>query len=101
MSSPTRTVFAGGAVYPTFYNVMDKIEIATTGNAIDFGENALDFGDVVGRNGTASCSSSTRGIIAGGDAGSGQTDHIDYVTIASTGNATDLQVMQLILVKTH
>ena len=38
MSSPTRTVFAGGAVYPTFYNVMDKIEIATTGNAIDFGD---------------------------------------------------------------
>ena len=38
MSSPTRTVFAGGAVYPVFYNVLDKIEIATIGDAIDFGD---------------------------------------------------------------
>ena len=43
----------------------------------------------VARNGLSSCSSSTRGIISGGDAGSGQTDHIEYITIASAGNSTD------------
>jgi hypothetical protein len=35
------------------------------------------------------CSSDTRGIFAGGIDSSAQTNVIDYVTIASTGNATD------------
>ena len=38
MSSSTRTVFAGGSVFPTHFNVMDKVEILTTGNAVDFGD---------------------------------------------------------------
>ena len=52
--------------------------------------NSTDFGDLtVGRNGTASCSSSTRGIISGGDAGSGQLNIIEYITIAAASNGTD------------
>ena len=39
MSSSTRSVFAGGAITPNpIYNIMDFVEIATTGNALDFGD---------------------------------------------------------------
>jgi hypothetical protein len=37
---------------------------------------------------TAGCSSSTRGVFGGGTGG-GDGNTIQYVTIASTGNATD------------
>ena len=52
MSSPTRSVFGGGRTYyshPTFYrvNTMDYVEIATTGNAKDFGDMAYTT-DVTG-----------------------------------------------------
>ena len=37
-SSPTRGVFVGGGNPPTNINTIDFIEIATTGNALDFGD---------------------------------------------------------------
>ena len=37
MSSSTRAVFAGGYGAPAFRNDIFKVEIATTGNAVDFG----------------------------------------------------------------
>ena len=59
-----RGVFAGGndgVVGPQ--NVIDYVNISSTGNAID-------FGDLTGaRSGIAGCSSSTRGLFGGGDAG--------------------------------
>ena len=67
-------------------NVIQYVTIATTGNAIDFGDLTL------GRSNITGCSSTTRGIFAGGYTGGGLTNVsnvIDYVTIASTGNATD------------
>ena len=64
-------------------NVMDYVTIATTGNATDFGDMTL------ARRGHGGCSSSTRGLNAGGFTGSTNTNSIDYVTIASVGNATD------------
>ena len=63
----------------TAKNDIDYVEIATTGNAADFG----DLTVARGRMG-AVCSS-TRGVFAGGNG----TNHIDYITIASTGNAID------------
>ena len=51
--------------------------------------NSVDFGDcTVSRFNASSCSSSTRGIFAGGRTPTIQ-NVIDYVTIASTGNAQD------------
>ena len=52
MSSPTRCVFGGGKTYyshPSFYrvNILDYVEIATTGNAKDFGDMAYTT-DVTG-----------------------------------------------------
>ena len=90
VASSTRAVFTGGNGSPadpsTVYNNIDYVEFATTGNATDFG----DMTDEHTYHG--SCSSSTRGIIYGGDTSYGPTvltNIIEYVTIASTGNGPD------------
>ena len=90
VASSTRAVFTGGNGSPadpsTVYNNIDYVEFATTANATDFG----DMTDEHTYHG--SCSSSTRGIIYGGDTSYGPTvltNIIEYVTIASTGNGTD------------
>ena len=84
-SSSTRGVFGGGA-NPTVVSTIDYVNIATIGNAVSFGSLSQS------RQGLASCSSSTRGVFGGGY-GSAPTpatvNTIDYITIASTGSATD------------
>ena len=91
--SSTRGLRAGGnlnnAPGGLSSNVVDYITIATTGNAID-------FGDLTGiRNNSGGLSSSTRAIFAGGNANPGSSpygptqNNIDYFTITSIGNATD------------
>ena len=88
-SSATRGLFAGGYVNTpaaTFYNVIQYVTIATTGNSNDFG----DLNNPIYR--PLTCSSSTRGLFAGGYVGPAfptTTNVIDYVTIAALGNATD------------
>ena len=77
-----RGIFGGGGDPPNGEDVIDYVNIASTGNAIDFGNLS------VARSNLASCSSSTRGLWAGGY-GPGRRDEIDFVTISSTGNATD------------
>ena len=67
----------GGGNTPTDVNILDKIEIATTGNATDFG----DLSQV--REQPSAASSSTRGVWAGGKT----TTTIDYVTLSSEGGA--------------
>ena len=72
----------GAGVVPSFTNVIQYFNINTFGNSQSFGELTLARGNI------ASCSSSIRGIWAGG-ADSNYRDIIEYVTIASTGNAID------------
>jgi len=71
-----RGVFAGGWSNG-WYNTMDYIDIATTGNA-------TDFGDMIESNayGTG-CSNGARGVYQSGDS------NLHYITFATTGNATD------------
>lgn len=78
-----RAVFAGG---DTRTNVMDYVTITTTGNATDFGDMVIATGA-----GLAGCGSSTRGLFGAGDTASGTNgvNTIQYISIASTGNATD------------
>jgi len=89
LSSPTRGVFGGGAVYTgstVHTNIMEYITIASTGNVTDFG-NLLDAADNM-----LSASSATRGLYLGGIETSGAPavqNVIQYITIASTGNAQD------------
>ena len=86
VSSTTRGVFAKGYTFPspatTYYNTIEFITIASTGNATDFGDatNSVTQGYSHG--------SHTRGVFAAGTAAS-DINTIDYVTIATTGNALD------------
>jgi hypothetical protein len=83
VDTSNRGLFSGGIGGIT---TIDYINIATTGNATDFGDLT------VGRSETASCASATRGLFMSGlnfIAGYVYYNTIDYVTIATTGNATD------------
>ena len=83
-SDGTRGVFCGGSK-PGFTDDCDYITIPSAGNGIDFGNltSARDF--------VASCSSSTRGITAGGRSGSPATAQniIEYAEIKTLGNHID------------
>ena len=74
VSSSTRGVFAGG--YNPVRNTIDYIEIATTGNALDFGD--LTFGN-------QSAGSFSNGVIGvwGGGYSPARRNEITKVTIAS------------------
>ena len=78
-----RGLFGGGGSYT---NVIDYITILSVGNA-------LDFGDLTNANRSewsGGMSSSTRAVWAGGHSGGGtQQNSIEFVTIQTTGNATD------------
>ena len=61
---------------------MDYVTIASAGNA-------SDFGDLIAATyKTGATSSSTRGVIAGGNDNADE-NQIQYITIASTGNSAD------------
>ena len=84
-ASPTRGIFNQGGT-PTYKKTIEYITIATKGNATRFGESSKS-----GASAPMGASSSTRGVFAGGqfDNPYPQTDIIDYITIASEGNAID------------
>lgn len=88
-SNGTRGIFGGGNQAGTVSNVIDYITIATISNAADFGDLS------VARAFSAAASNGTRGCFAGGGTatmpynGGTQYNVVDYVTIATTGNATD------------
>ena len=86
-SNDTRSVFQGGKSASTSYNTIDYFTTASTGNATDFGDLTEDRGSM--HDGTVN--STTRGIAAGGyrEGAGTETNRIDYITIASTGNSTD------------
>ena len=86
-TSSTRMVHASGQINPSGYtNVMDYITIASTGNATDFGD-TVNAGAYGWTNGVVG--SSTRGLFALGGNDSGIYNNIEYITIATTGNAQD------------
>ena len=132
-SSVTRALFYGGEVPGANSTDVDSMELASTGNAADFGDlavargysaatsngtraisaggvtpvinnidfasiaqmgNFTDFGDLtVSRNSLVGICSPVRGVFAGGTDGTSPSpafkNDIDYITINSTGNATD------------
>jgi len=72
-----RGFFAAGNS-PGTVNIIDYISISSTGNAVDFGDTKAATAK------TSACSSSVRGVMAGGTAGTNYED-IQYITIASLG----------------
>jgi len=82
--SLTRGFYAGDV---TEGNVIESFEYASQGNAADFGDLT------VGRQGPSGLSSVTRGVVSGGEdadiSSPARANTIDYVTMATAGNATD------------
>ena len=90
-----RGLLMGGAVSPGATNTtqIKYFDIASQGITDDFGQTT------VARRSTGSLSSSTRGLMGGGFVAPTSPAHtvsdvIDYVTIATTANATDFGNMQ-------
>tara|TARA_R100001591_G_scaffold63693_1_gene73354 strand:- start:1964 stop:3865 length:1902 start_codon:yes stop_codon:yes gene_type:complete len=76
--------FAGGSADAGTSNVVDVITIASTA------ANATDFGDLTAtRTKGFATSNNTRGLITGGEGGIASADIIDYIELASAGNASD------------
>lgn len=86
-----RAIFAGGVVSSTYYNVIDYVDITTTGNATDFGDMSI----VSGYNGALG--STTRGVISAGTF-SNIVNTLEFVTFATTGNTTDFGDMNSVLI---
>ena len=76
----TRGILYAGATSGGRDNVIQFINVSTTGDAVDFG----DATDGVFTSG--GCASRTRGLFHQGE---NIFTELDFVTIASTGNATD------------
>lgn len=86
LSNSTRGIIAGGYTFPgttTYYNIIEFVTIATTGNATDFGD-AVEL-----KRASYNGSSPTRGVFAAGTPATSTTNSIEFITIATTGNATD------------
>ena len=86
-SSSTRVVMAAGHPSPNSYtDTIDFITTATTGNASDFGNLLSATNAMCNAN-----NSPTRGIFSGGNQPSSPYNQnvIQFVTMASTGNAAD------------
>ena len=86
LASSTRGVHALGLDPPNSnarINVLDTIEIATQGNATDFGDLT------VSRMPCGSASNATRGLFGHGETASTRVNTIDFITIATKGNAQD------------
>ena len=84
-SSPTRSLIAGGLT-PTSQNVIDYVTTSTTGNAEDFGDLTVIRYSPIG------VSSKTRAAFMGGSGtpdSAPRVDMIDFVEIATRGNAQD------------
>lgn len=86
-SNDTRGIFAGGRASNNHLNIIDYITIASAGNATDFGDLTIGRENA----GPQAVSDTTTAIFAAGYPNTGTTgiNVIDYVTISSTGNATD------------
>ena len=86
-SSQTRGIGAGGGVPGGgSTNVIQYITIASTGDAVDFGDSTRAHQSMGG------LASSVRGVFGGGYTDSPAatfSNTIDYITIATTGNAAD------------
>ena len=81
-ASPTRCIFSGGYTSPYQYEV---ITTASTGNATRFGDMLVPMARHAG------CSNSTRGVFGAGRHNNPYgvvTAELEYITIASEGNAT-------------
>ena len=81
LSLGDRMLVVGGSVGGAT-NVMQSLEVSTTGNSVDFGDLAISVQEL------AAASNATR-FISGGGATPSLTNTINYVNPHTTGNASD------------
>ena len=74
---------AGYGNVTTYYNVIEYVTIATTGNATDFGD-----ANATSSEGGSTVANDTRGVRGGGHDGV-HVNIMEYITVATTGNSTD------------
>ena len=86
VGNSTRRGVSGGSTSSDFTNKIEYVTIGSTGNGTDFGDQSVKRYYQAGN-----VNSTTRGCYSGGSVpGVGATSNIiDYITIASAGNATD------------
>ena len=87
MANETRGIWAGGYT-PSNSDNIEFVTIASTGNSVDFGNMTS------ARNRQSGCASPTRGLMFGGASPSPSEaveglNNIEFITMASTGDATD------------
>ena len=86
VASRTRGVYVGGSAEGTTQNVMQYVTISSTGDAINFGDLTEQVKGMCGH------SNETRGVVGSGFNPSPAfhgVNTLNYLTIASTGNADD------------
>ena len=85
VGNQTRMHMGGGST-PSLLSQIDTVNFAHIGNAADFGD--LTVGR---RNPTSNVNNSVRGVIIGGvgPGSPGVSNVMDYITMGTTGNATD------------
>ena len=83
LGNRTNAFYAGGSQIPAGLNVIQKITVASIGNAVD-------YGDLNGnRASAAGVSNTTRSIIAGGNQDSPAVNIIEYFSTIQSGNSID------------
>ena len=85
LSNQTRGIFTGGdndGSPRTYYNIIEFVTIASTGNGLDFGDRVAGGNSRIGGG-----ASPTRGVMCGSQ--TSPNKQIDFITIASTGNSSD------------
>jgi len=85
VSSSTRGLFICGESQPsgTRLNTIQFVTIATTGNAIDFGDHTSLLRSM------GACTNSLRAVYGGGNTPSATINSLSYVTITTRGNGQD------------
>jgi len=92
LGNSSRAVFFGGHTTNDTTAAINVIEFMSMSS----GSTATDFGDMSDRGGFGSgTANSTRGIFNIGDRGAGLTNAINYITIATTGNASSFGELSL------
>ena len=89
--SPTRGILAGGVASPvgdpaTFVNTIEYVTMATLGNSVNFGDLKKSGG---GGRSNGNCSSNTRGVFSVGTQSPADGNVLNFITIATTGDALD------------
>ena len=87
VGSATRGVFIIGSTIPAFVNTMEYITLTTSGESTDFGDTTANTGAI----NNDAASNMIRGVYHHPRTtdGGAELNTLEYITIATTGNATD------------